>query len=146
MTDNDDFPDRTEVEPKEWTVSATFRVDPMDPELWDLMTKGLDLTITVHRALSEDTLLVQGRDTGVVRVETEEETVAEEIDRQRLVARARELGVYDAPEERTDKELADAIAAEEASGEWLDRLEALPTDEEKRAAVHRLAEEFRRQS
>lgn len=68
------------------------------------------------------------------------------VNRQRLVARARELGVYDAPEERTDQELADAIAAEESAGEWLDRLEALPTDEEKRAAVARLAEEFRRQS
>ena len=36
------------------------------------------------------------------------------IERQELLTRAYELGVFTAPEERTDQELRDAIAAEEA--------------------------------
>lgn len=60
------------------------------------------------------------------------------IERQELITRAHELGVFTVPEERTDQELRDAIAAEEASAAWLDRLEKLPTDAAKRDAVHRL--------
>lgn len=59
-------------------------------------------------------------------------------DRQSLLTRAYEMGVIVVPEERTDQELIDALAAERLSGEWLDRLEKLPTDEAKRDAVHRL--------
>lgn len=47
-----------------------------------------------------------------------------------LVTRTHELGVFVVPEEKTDQELRDAIAAEEASAAWLDRLEQLPTDED----------------
>ncbi len=64
------------------------------------------------------------------------------IERQELITRACELGVFCEPEAHTDQELRDAIAAEEASAAWLDRLEQLPTDEAKRGAVHRLAEEL----
>lgn len=60
-----------------------------------------------------------------------------------LIARATELRVFDNPAERTDQQLADAIAAEEAAGAWLARLETLPTDEAKSAAVRRLAQSFR---
>lgn len=64
------------------------------------------------------------------------------VERQELITRAHELGVFIVPEERTDKELRDAIDAEEASAAWLDRLERLPTDEAERDAVHRLAQQF----
>jgi len=60
-------------------------------------------------------------------------------DRAALMARAARLGVVGDPGEYTDTELADAIAAELLSGEWLARLERLPSDEAKRDAVHRLA-------
>lgn len=60
------------------------------------------------------------------------------MNRDQLEARARELGCFLDAEARTNIELADAIAAEEAAGAWLDRLEQLPTDEAKRDAVHRL--------
>jgi hypothetical protein len=64
------------------------------------------------------------------------------VERQELITRAHQLGVFVVPEERTDQELRDAIAAEVASAAWLDRLEQLPTDEAKREAVHRLAESW----
>ncbi|WP_078278521.1 hypothetical protein [Mycobacteroides franklinii] len=60
--------------------------------------------------------------------------------RYKLIARARELDVFPDPESRTDEQLSDAIAAEEAATLWLQRLEQLPTDEAKRAAIHRLAQ------
>ena len=63
-------------------------------------------------------------------------------DRDNLITYARELGCFDDPDERTDQQLIDAIAAEKLSGEWLDRLEKLPTDEAKADAVHRLRLSF----
>jgi hypothetical protein len=60
------------------------------------------------------------------------------VNRQQLEDRARALGCFLDVEARTNQELADAIAAEEAAGAWLARLEQLPTDEAKRDAVHRL--------
>lgn len=65
-------------------------------------------------------------------------------ERDELITRARELGLWDDPENRTDQQLRDAIAAEEASAEWLFKLEQLPTDEQKRDAVRRLSEAFKR--
>lgn len=62
--------------------------------------------------------------------------------RQRLEARARELGCFDDPENRTDQQLRDAINAEEAAGEWLTRLEQLPTDHAKQDAIRRLSAAF----
>jgi hypothetical protein len=59
-------------------------------------------------------------------------------DRDALIARARELGCFEDASQRSDQQLIDAIAAEQLSGEWLDRLAKLPTDEAKRDAVHRL--------
>jgi hypothetical protein len=59
-------------------------------------------------------------------------------EREQLVIRARQLDLFPEPEKRTDQQLRDAIAAEEAAGAWLARLEQLPTDEAKRDAVHRL--------
>ena len=48
-------------------------------------------------------------------------------DRQTLITRAHEMGLFVAPEERTDQEIIDAIAAEKLSGEWLERLDRLST-------------------
>lgn len=62
--------------------------------------------------------------------------------RQRIEDRARELGCFPDPENYTDTQLLDAIKAEQAAASWLDRLEQLPTDEAKRDAVHRLAQQF----
>lgn len=59
-------------------------------------------------------------------------------DRRALLAYADELGLVPDLDIITDEQLIDAIAAEKLSGEWLDRLEKLPTDEDKREAVHRL--------
>lgn len=102
------------------------------------------LTITVRRWLpGDDTPDPAGMVHEVTNTDLEEAPVVAE-ERDTLVAKARELGVYDAPEERTDQELIDAIAAEEAAGAWLARMEALPTDEMKRDAVRRLAEDLRR--
>lgn len=63
-------------------------------------------------------------------------------DRDALIGRARQLGVWDDPEAHTDTELMDAIAADRLSGEWLARLDRLPTDEAKREAIHRLRVSF----
>lgn len=60
------------------------------------------------------------------------------LTRELLIKQARALECFSDPEQRTDKELQDAINAETAAAAWLDRLEQLPTDEAKRAAVHRL--------
>lgn len=74
-----------------------------------------------------------------------------QCDRDALAARARELGVLtDAswpgqrPQNHSEQVIIEAIAAEKLSGEWLERLEKLPTDEAKREAVHRLRLEFDR--
>lgn len=70
-------------------------------------------------------------------------------DRDALTTRARDLGVLvddswpgQRPQNHSEQVIIDAIAAELLSGEWLERLEKLPTDEAKRAAVHRLRLEF----
>ena len=63
-------------------------------------------------------------------------------ERQHLEDRARELGCFPDPENYTNRQLMDAIMAEQAAAAWLERLEQLPTDEAKRAAVHRLAQRF----
>lgn len=62
------------------------------------------------------------------------------MNRDELLARAVELGCWNPDDAKlaTDEQLRDAIAAEEAAGEWLAKLEALPTDEARREAVHRL--------
>lgn len=57
-----------------------------------------------------------------------------------LIARAAELGCFERPEERTDKQLLDAIKAEEAAKAWLGRLDNLSTDEAKRDAIRRLSD------
>ncbi|SLC05011.1 Uncharacterised protein [Mycobacteroides abscessus subsp. massiliense] len=59
-------------------------------------------------------------------------------DRNKLVARARELECFPDPERHTDAELADAIGAEEAAIKWLNRYDSLPTEAAKTAAVHQL--------
>ena len=59
-------------------------------------------------------------------------------ERQHLEDRARELGCFPDPENYTNRQLMDAIMAEKAAAEWLERLEQLPSDEAKRNAVHRL--------
>ncbi|MFC8531900.1 hypothetical protein [Nocardia sp. NPDC057227] len=65
-----------------------------------------------------------------------------EARRQRLIARATELGVFDRPEDRTDEELFWAIRAEESGADWLTRVESLPSDEAKRDAWRRLSDQM----
>lgn len=65
--------------------------------------------------------------------------------RDKLIARARELG-FERPEDYTDMQLLDAIKAENAATAWMNRFEALPTDEAKRDAIHRLSADFKRGS
>ena len=60
--------------------------------------------------------------------------------RDQLIARARELGCFERPEEHTDKQLLDAIKAEEAAKAWLGRLDNLSSDEAKRDAIRRLSD------
>lgn len=67
-----------------------------------------------------------------------------ESERKHLEDRARELGCFPDPENYTNRQLLDAIMAENAAAAWLSRLEQLPTDEAKRDAVHRLAQQFDR--
>lgn len=59
-------------------------------------------------------------------------------DRGALIRLAVELGCVADADKCTDQALIDAIVAEKLCGEWLNRLERLPTDEAKRDAVHRL--------
>lgn len=61
-------------------------------------------------------------------------------DRNKLVARARELECFPDPERHTDAELADAIGAEEAAIKWLNRYDSLPNQDAKSAAVRQLNE------
>lgn len=64
--------------------------------------------------------------------------------RDELISRSNELGCFPDPENRTDQQLADAIAAEEAATKWLNQLDRLPTDAMKRDAVRRLRLEMER--
>lgn len=59
-------------------------------------------------------------------------------ERAALEAEARRLGCYPDPEARSDAQLRGAIAADRAAAAWILRFEALPSDEQKRAAVHKL--------
>lgn len=60
------------------------------------------------------------------------------LSRSELLGRAEALGVFEHPDDYSDEQLRDAIAAEEACASFVDRLEQLPTDEAKRDAIHRL--------
>lgn len=62
------------------------------------------------------------------------------MSREQLEARARELGCFPNPEDCTDTQLADAIAAEEAATVWMQRWEALPNERSQRDAIHRLSQ------
>lgn len=64
--------------------------------------------------------------------------------RQKLEDRARELGCFPDPKNYTDQQLLDAIKAETAATIWMQRLDELQTDEEKREAIHRLRLDFDR--
>lgn len=59
-------------------------------------------------------------------------------DRDDLIARGRELGVFGEFDQHSDQEIIDAIAADRLAGEFLDRLDKLPNEEAQRDAVHRL--------
>lgn len=55
-------------------------------------------------------------------------------DREELVERARQLGIG-SPEELSNGQLAESIAAEKAAASWLRRFEALPDDKSRAAAA-----------
>ena len=59
-----------------------------------------------------------------------------------LIARATELGCFDAPDECTDEQLHWAIEAEDACAAWLNRFETLTTEEVKSTALRQLAQDF----
>ncbi|NEW42741.1 hypothetical protein GV794_02040 [Nocardia cyriacigeorgica] len=62
--------------------------------------------------------------------------------RQRIEDRARELGCFPDPENRTDRQLLDAIQAEQAAAAWMNRFAQLSSDEAKSDAVRRLRDEL----
>jgi len=60
------------------------------------------------------------------------------IERKQLEDRARELGCFPDPENYTDVQLWDAIKCELAAIGWMQKYEALPTDEARMGAIRRL--------